>query len=305
MPRRLPGLPSDEEAAGTAGHDGVNVAEAELEKQLESENEAWLREQWQEALRGLSLEDAGLLPGAGGSGDEEGEEGGLPRGLWDDGNADGQGPGIAATGWLTLDGPGAGLDLGALLNDIDDDPLALLAAAIEQDRPRCAGWGLAGQGMPGLQGFVRGPGCLLLPPGAGRVGAGFRGPAVLVPGRELDWRQRPRQHPRSHALPRCSVEESAEWRAAREALDEDDCGELVEIGRLGAGAPPPGGPPETDPTLELPGREPVGEEQSAVHENMEEGQGDGAGPSAAVPVSEPPAQAASRGDAPAAVLDAE
>lgn len=141
MPRRLPGPGSDEEGAAGVGRDGDELAESELGMQLETENEAWLREQWQEALRGLSLEDAGFSAAVG-AGDEggggEGKEYGLARGLWDEADAGGSGPGNHTAGWLTLDGPGAGLDLGALLNDIDDDPLALLEAAIEQDRPRCA-----------------------------------------------------------------------------------------------------------------------------------------------------------------------
>ncbi|KAL6769129.1 hypothetical protein ACKKBF_B17580 [Auxenochlorella protothecoides x Auxenochlorella symbiontica] len=116
MPQPLP-TPGDDVPASTS-----EAVEA-LARALESMSGEWDDPEW----RGGSLGDLGA--------------GQALHGDWDAAEAEDEGNGNVATGpaWLPSSlGNAQGLNFTALLTGLDDDPLAALTAAIEEDRPRFA-----------------------------------------------------------------------------------------------------------------------------------------------------------------------
>lgn len=115
MPQPLP-TPGDDAPSSTS-----EAVEA-LARALESMSGEWDEPEW----RGGSLGDLGA--------------GQALHGDWDAAEAEDEGNGNVATGpaWLPSSlGNAQGLNFTALLTGLDDDPLAALTAAVEEDRPRC------------------------------------------------------------------------------------------------------------------------------------------------------------------------
>ncbi|KFM24404.1 hypothetical protein F751_3122 [Auxenochlorella protothecoides] len=116
MPQPLP-TPGDDAPSSTS-----EAVEA-LARALESMSGEWDEPEW----RGGSLGDLGA--------------GQALHGDWDAAEAEDEGNGNVATGpaWLPSSlGNAQGLNFTALLTGLDDDPLAALTAAVEEDRPRFA-----------------------------------------------------------------------------------------------------------------------------------------------------------------------